>query len=102
MTGTRDKSLDKKRDDQQERKNHAAEPERDRGPMCVENWLVRDVEEEEAGCYKHRARQQKSRTKNQRDAVLGALKANEGDSRKNKGKQASDNLEVALEGCVSA
>jgi hypothetical protein len=59
------------------------------------NW-----KKKEAGGDQHGAGKQKAGTEDEGDAVLCALKADESYCRENKGKQAGDDLEIALKGGV--
>ena len=100
MARTRQEFLNKERDNQKQRQNHSAEPQRYGRPMNLYAGLSREVEKKQAGRYQNRPGQEESRAKYQGDAVLRALKANQRDGGKNEGEKASDNLEIALKGGV--
>jgi len=73
MARTRQELFHEQGDNEKQSENHAPEPERDRGPMNLEDRLVRDVKEKKAGGDKDRPGQQESEPRMRR-SVLGALK----------------------------
>src|SRR5262249_22236192 len=68
--------------------------------MNFQDWFGGKFEEKEARSNQNGAGKQESRTKNEGDAILGALEADERDSGKDKSQEASNNRKVALEGGI--
>ncbi len=88
--------LNQQSNDEQEGENHAPYPQRDRRPMNLQLLFSRKLEKEHAGAGQNRSGQEESGAQDKRNAVLGALKANQGDGGKDKGQHAGYDLKVAL------
>ena len=94
---TRDEAFHEKGDKEQQRQSHAAEPPSDRRPGGSRGSVLRELEEENAGGREHGARKKIAAAKNQRDAILGALEADERQRGENERQERGDDLEIALE-----
>src|SRR5512137_2000870 len=92
--------LDEKRDYQQERQNDAADPQNHGSPEHLNGLVVEKLKEEHTGAHKDRAGEKKSGAKNQRDAILIALEADEGNGSENQREQPGDDLQITLKNGV--
>jgi len=93
---TRNEAIDKQGDDEQQRENHPAKPPGHRRPKEPDGRVQRELKEENAGGRQGRAREEEACAKNQRDAVLRALEADESDSGEDESQEAGDDLEITL------
>src|SRR5271169_2295524 len=97
MPRARNEMFDQERDPEQKREHQPADPPAHGSPQEPRQRLTVHLEEEDAGGGEGRSGKEKTGTKNQGDAILGALKAHQGDSGEDEGKQAGGDLEVAME-----
>src|SRR5579864_4716304 len=97
MAGTRHEMLDDQRDDEKETQNDAADPPGNGRPANLDWGFLLELEKEQARGGENGAREEESGTEDQGDAVLRALKANEGHGGEDKGEQAGRDLQIALQ-----
>src|SRR5580700_5391773 len=84
---TGDKTFREKRNEEQQRQSHAAEPPRDGRPSGSRGRVLGKLEEENAGGRKHGAGKKIAAAENQRNAILGALKADKSQCGENESQQ---------------
>jgi hypothetical protein len=84
MAGAREEAFDEQRYNEQERKDHAAEPPRDGRPLNLRRKVWEELEKEHAGGGENGSGKKEPGTENQGDAILGALETDESDGGENK------------------
>ena len=78
MTRSRQKTLYKKGDDKEQRQDNAPDPPGHGRPKKPQRRVGKKLKEKNAGGHQDGAREKETSAKNERDAVLRALKTNQG------------------------
>jgi len=89
--------LDDQRDDEEKTENDAADPPGNGRPANVDGRLLLKLEEEQAGRSENSAGEEKAGAEDQGNAVLRALKADEGYGGEDECEQAGGDLQIALQ-----
>src|SRR6266849_8628526 len=97
MAGTRDEPFNEQSNNEQQCEDHAADPPGDRRPGEAQSGVRQELKEEHTDRREDGAGKKETSAKNEGDAILGSLKANEGYGREDESEKAADNLKVALE-----
>src|SRR5580692_9929795 len=97
MTRARQKMFDEEGDDQQQCQDDAADPPGNWSPPHMHGCFLQELKEEDTGGGEDGSGKQESGTEDQRDAVLGALKADQDDGSENEGEQTGSDLQIALQ-----